>query len=221
MPSTADPAPWWPDGDNDPARIPVSALEHHAYCPRQAALIHLDGVFTDDVNTTRGQLAHERVDQPGIRATAAPGMRQHYAVPIWSTTLGLFGRCDVVEVGDGIAIPIEHKIGAYHPDGPADLQVAAQILCLAEMLDRPVPYGEVFTHVDRRRHRVELTEFLLGRVHDTIAQLRTILIERSLPLPCVDSRCQRCSMRDDCLPTALIAPIHDPDQPRPLGTWDG
>jgi CRISPR-associated exonuclease Cas4 len=141
---------WWPDGDTHAERIPLSALEHHAYCPRQAALIHVDGVFTDDVNTVRGHLAHDRVDRTGIRATATAGMRQHYAVPVWSTTLGLYGRCDVVEVRAEIAVPVEHKIGTYHPGGPADIQVAAQALCLREMLDFEVPHGEVFTHADRR-----------------------------------------------------------------------
>ena len=220
MPSTAEPTRWWPDGDNSAERIPVSALEHHAYCPRQAALIHLEGIFTDDVNTVRGQLAHERVDKPGIRATAAPGMRQHYAVPIWSATLGLYGRCDVVEIGEGLAVPIEHKIGSYHPGGPADLQVAAQIMCLAEMLNLAVPYGEVFTHSDRRRHRVDLTEQLTNLVHTTIAALRTVLAGPDLPPPLADSRCRRCSMLDDCLPHALTAPIHEPNRPQPLGTWD-
>ncbi|OXM50337.1 CRISPR-associated endonuclease Cas1 [Amycolatopsis thailandensis] len=32
------------------ASVPISALEHYAYCPRQAALIHLDRDFTDNAN---------------------------------------------------------------------------------------------------------------------------------------------------------------------------
>ncbi len=220
MPSTADTTPWWPDGDSSASRIPISALEHHAYCPRQAALIHIEGVFTDDANTVRGHLAHERVDKPGIRATAAPGMHQHYAVPVWSDVLGLYGRCDVVEVGHDITIPVEHKIGGYHPGGPADLQVAAQILCLREMLDTDVPYGEVFTHADRRRHRVALTEQLIDTIHTTTVALRAILADTHLPPPRADFRCRRCSMLNDCLPHALTAPTSEIIRPRPLGTWD-
>jgi CRISPR-associated exonuclease Cas4 len=210
---------WWPDGDSHAGRIPLSALEHHAYCPRQAALIHLDGVFTDDINTTRGQLAHERVDRPGIRASAAPGFRQHYAVPVWSAELGLYGRCDVVEIGRGRAIPVEHKVGHHRPGGPADVQVAAQALCLREMLDLEVPHGEVFTHADRRRHRVDLTDDLITTVHTTVVALRTVLTEPRLPPPVTDHRCRRCSLLEDCLPRALTRPT-DPYTPRPLGNWD-
>jgi CRISPR-associated exonuclease Cas4 len=212
---------WWPDGDNNADRIPLSALEHHAYCPRQAALIHLDGVFTDDVNTVRGHLAHDRVDRPGIRATAAPGTRHHYAVPVWSTSLGLYGRCDVLEVSATTAVPIEHKIGAYQPGGPADIQVAAQALCLQEMLDLDVPHGEVFTHADRRRHRVALTEHLIKTVHTTIAELRATLANTTLPRPIANARCRRCSLLDDCLPHAVVNPAATTFEPQPLGNWDG
>jgi CRISPR-associated exonuclease Cas4 len=209
---------WWPDGDSNAGRIPLSALEHHAYCPRQAALIHVEGVFTDDVNTVRGHLAHERVDKPGIRATAAPGVKQHYAVPVWSDALGIYGRCDVVEIGHGMAVPVEHKIGQYHPDGPADVQVAAQALCLREMLDLDVPYGEVFTHADRRRHRVAVTSALIAAVTETVTALRAVLTSPQLPPPVADRRCRRCSLLDDCLPRALTAPS-DLYSPRPLGDW--
>ncbi|BCJ58210.1 CRISPR-associated protein Cas4 [Micromonospora endophytica] len=210
---------WWPDGDNDAGRIALSALEHYAYCPRQAALIHVEGVFTDDGNTVRGQLAHERVDKPGVRATAAPGMRQHYAVPVWSRELGLYGRCDVVEIGHGTAVPVEHKIGRYQPHGPADVQVAAQAICLREMLDLDVPYGEIFTHADRRRHRVPLTDAMLSAVGETVAALRSALTAATLPPPAADRRCRRCSLLDDCLPKALNTAF-DLYSPRPLGDWN-
>lgn len=212
---------WWPDADTNADRIPLSALEHHAYCPRQAALIHLDGVFTDDVNTIRGHLAHDRVDTPGIRATATPGTRQYYAMPVFSRALGLYGRCDVVEIGDGTAIPVEHKIGRYQPGGPADIQVTAQVLCLREMLDLDVPHGDVFTHADRRRHHVTITDQLIDTVHTIVAQLRAALSSPHLPPPVTDRRrCRRCSLLDDCLPHIVASRPADLFTPRPLGDWD-
>ena len=33
--------------------IPISAIEHFVYCPRQCALIHCDGVWADNVYTVR------------------------------------------------------------------------------------------------------------------------------------------------------------------------
>jgi CRISPR-associated exonuclease Cas4 len=147
-------------------------------------------------------------------------MRQHYAVPVYSVTLGLYGRCDVVETGPGIAIPIEHKIGSYRPGGPADIQVAAQVLCLREMLDVNVPHGEVFTHADRRRHHVTVDESMLSSVRHTVDALRTTLAAPALPTPPADQRCRRCSLLNDCLPHALVRPTGDTFTPRELGHWD-
>ena len=46
--------------------IPLSALQHWAYCPRQCALIHLEQAFEENVFTLRGQAVHARADQPGV-----------------------------------------------------------------------------------------------------------------------------------------------------------
>ena len=35
--------------------VPLSALQHWHYCPRQCGLIHLEQVFDDNVHTLRGQ----------------------------------------------------------------------------------------------------------------------------------------------------------------------
>lgn len=38
--------------------IPLSALQHWAYCPRQCGLIHLEQVFEDNLHPARGQAVH-------------------------------------------------------------------------------------------------------------------------------------------------------------------
>ncbi|MCY3872685.1 MAG: Dna2/Cas4 domain-containing protein, partial [Rhodobacteraceae bacterium] len=42
--------------------VPISALEHFAYCPRQCALIHCDGVWSHNSHTVEGKREHRRVD---------------------------------------------------------------------------------------------------------------------------------------------------------------
>ena len=53
-----------PVDEADP--IPLSALQHWAYCPRQCGLIHLEQAFDDNLHTLRGQAVHRQVDQPGM-----------------------------------------------------------------------------------------------------------------------------------------------------------
>jgi hypothetical protein len=105
--------------------VPLSALEHYAYCPRQAGLILLEDGYADDMNTVRGTLLHRRVHEPG--SDSRPGVRTLRALPVWHDELGLVGVCDVVELdADGSVRPVEYKSGSYVAGGPADVQVGAQ-----------------------------------------------------------------------------------------------
>ncbi|WP_394756484.1 hypothetical protein [Rhodoferax sp.] len=47
-------------------QVPLSALQHWRYCPRQCGLVHLEQVFDENVYTLRGQALHPKVDQPGV-----------------------------------------------------------------------------------------------------------------------------------------------------------
>ncbi len=47
--------------------IPISALQHHLFCPRQCALIHVDGLWAENRLTAEGKVLHERSDTPGHR----------------------------------------------------------------------------------------------------------------------------------------------------------
>lgn len=199
--------------------IPISALEHHVYCPRQAALIHVDSYFESNLDTTRGDLAHATVDRVGIDRDRR-GQRVWHALPVWSHALGVHGVCDTVRFDTNGPMPVEHKSGTYTPGGPADLQVGAQVLCLREMFDAPVPIGVVFCGRDRRRHDVTVDDDLHERVLHTIAAMRALLDSAILPPAVNDHRCRRCSLRPGCLPdtsphahSALFLP-HDE------GTWD-
>jgi len=203
---------WLPDGDLSARRITLAALEHADYCLRQAALIHLDGVFVDDARTVSGTLAHKNVHQlkiPLQRPDAS--VRTVTGVPVWSDRLGLYGICDAVEVSATSVMPIEHKLGPYHPGGPADVQAAAQALCLAEMLEMNVPAACVFSHADRRRHRVEITAALSSRIADLAAAVRAVLETAQLPEAVHRPRCRRCSLRHDCLPSLVTAVVAAPD----------
>lgn len=216
---------WWPGGDSQVDRVALSALEHHAYCARQAALIHLDGVFTDNVDTTRGNVAHSRVhaEPARHRAPVPAGGRHLTGVQVWSERLGLYGVCDVVEVTRTQVVPIEHKVGRYVPGGPADIQAAAQAICLAEMQTRPVPHAVVYSYAERRRHTVDLTADLVWRVESTAEAVRATLAGPALPRAAADRRCHACSLRADCLPDLDPKNAADTDLflPRPLGLWEG
>jgi CRISPR-associated exonuclease Cas4 len=197
--------------------VPISALEHYEYCPRQAALIHVERYFESNLDTVRGDLAHTAVNLPGGGADRSR-RRVWRSLPVWSDELGLHGICDVVQFDPGGPTPVEHKSGRYLPGGPADLQVGAQAVCLREMFDAPVPVGVLFSGRDRQRHEVAIDATLVGRVVAATAAVRSLHTQPGLPSAVNDTRCTRCSLRPGCLPEALTC-ADDLYSPRAAGDW--
>ena len=183
--------------------IPLSALNHYAYCPRRCGLIHMEGEFTDNIHTARGNAEHVRVDRIAYQ-TKQSGARVEYALPVWSDQRGLIGKCDVVEFWpDGTVYPVEYKHGARKKWLNDDLQLAAQALCLEEMLGRPVTHGAIYHASSRRRREVEITPALRALVVETAEAIRAMLASGRLPPPVNDVRCRECSLIENCQPAAL------------------
>ena len=190
--------------DNDP--IPLSALQHWAYCPRQCALIHLEQAFEENVYTLRGQAVHNRADQPGV--TLRANLRVERALPLFSDRLGLVGKADVVEfLEDGTPYPVEYKHGSRNKKAAIaacdDLQLAGQALCLEEMSSKPVPEGALFYASSKRRRLVPITPELRDAVETATREIRAMLAAGTTPPPLNDERCRACSLRDLCQPEAL------------------
>lgn len=196
-PRDSDPVSAWEEAD----LVPISALQHYVYCPRQCALIHVEQVWSENVFTLRGRRAHERVDDPG-RRQREDGNRVR-ALPLWSERLGLVGRADmVIFQDDGTPYPVEHKVGPRRASHADQVQLCAQALCLEEMFDRPVPEGALFYGKTRRRRTVSFDASLRRDTEAVIAATRTLLQQTTLPEPAADNRCRRCSLLEACLPFA-------------------
>jgi CRISPR-associated exonuclease Cas4 len=181
-----------------PDLIPISALEHQSYCPRQCALIHQEQVFDENLFTLRGRLVHERVDRPPVAQGA--GGKEERSLPLFSDRLGLIGKADMVEVQDGAPYPVEYKSGPAANHRHADLQLCAQAMCLEEMWGVSVPRGAVYHAASRKRREVVFTPELRGRVLQTLDETRRTLASPVLPEPVNDSRCRHCSLKDACMP---------------------
>ena len=180
--------------------IMLSALQHYSYCPRQCALIHQEQIFEDNVFTIRGHLAHERVDsgESGMEY----GVRVERALPLFSERLGLVGKADVVEfLADGTPYPVEYKQGRRQQKLHDEVQLAAQALCLEEMMDKVVPEGAIYHHKTRRRRVVAIDTALREYTIALIQQVRALLASGVIPAPTAErALCQNCSLIDACQP---------------------
>lgn len=187
--------------------IPLSALQHWAYCPRQCALIHIEQVFEENLFTLRGQALHKRVDDPGCEVR--DGLRVERALPLFCDRLGLVGKADVVEfLPDGTPYPVEYKHGSRNKRADIaacdDIQLAAQALCLEEMFGLPVLEGALYYATSRRRRIVAIDSNLRAKTELTVAAVRQLLAGGVLPPPCNDEHCRACSLHDLCQPEAIV-----------------
>lgn len=180
--------------------LPLSALQHYLFCPRQCALIHIDGLWAESQETVEGRHLHEAADsqqhttRDGVRAVRGLWLRSH--------RYGIVGRSDVVEFpAHGPPRPVEYKRGRPKAIDADRVQLCAQALCLEEMLGLVVPEGHLFYARTRRREPVALSSSLRGKTLETISSVRNLLVEALTPRADYEPRkCDRCSLKDLCLP---------------------
>lgn len=179
--------------------LPISGLQHLAFCPRQWALIHLEQAWAENRLTAEGRLLHENADVPGR------SRRQNVTVVrgLWlrSSRLRLSGRADVVEFHPQ-PFPVEYKRGKQKPTDCDLVQLCAQALCLEEMQNTTVPSGAMFYGEPRRRLEVEFTTTLRQNTEALAETMHRLYEMRQTPLAQPGPHCCQCSLTNICLPNA-------------------
>ena len=158
--------------NQDSRLIPLSALQHYAFCPRQCALIHNEQAWAENYLTAQGKALHERVDsgEPETRK----GVRFERTVHVSAEKLGISGVLDLVEVETktGRLKPVEYKRGKPKPDLMDELQLCAQGLCLEEMTEQTVSEGTLWYMQTRHRVLVVFSDDLRAQTLATIVGVR-------------------------------------------------
>lgn len=195
--------------------IPISALQHYLYCPRQCALIHVEQLWAESWHTAEGRVLHERADQP--RAERRRGVRTVTAMPLAHGALGITGIADVVEFHEGPegeqAFPVEYKRGRPKAHRADEVQLCAQALCLEAMLEQPIADGALFYGETRRRTDVAFDPALRQLTRETIDATRAMLASAITPTAQYSPKlCDACSLIDLCQPKLL-------NRPRSVNAW--
>lgn len=192
--------------------LPLSGIQHFAFCRRQWALIHIEKLWAENVRTVEGNIMHQRAhdeDATELRGDVLilRGLR------IASEKLGLSGACDVVEFhqnpqgvtlqgreGRWLPYPVEYKRGKPKEDDCDQLQLCAQAMCLEEIFVCHIPEGSLYYGETRRRQRVSFTPELRERVESMTAEMRAYYERRHTPSARPSKACNACSLKDLCLP---------------------
>lgn len=191
--------------------IPLSRLAHAGYCLRRAALLTNEQLWQENADTAKGREAHKRVHTNRIERRGE--YLQLFEYDVFSKELNIAGKCDCIEAErdeSGCVIPVaefpvrlypvEYKSGKIRDEEEYELQLCAQAMCLEEMYQTNIPEGAIFYISSHRRKNVVFTEELRNQVRETIRRLEDIRRNYRIPPARSDSKCKRCSLREQCLP---------------------
>lgn len=183
--------------------LPLSALQHFVFCPRQCALIHLEGVWEGNQHTVEGDIMHARVHELGCETRGDTCITRNVAVR--SLRLGVAGQADCVaftyeEKTIISAFPIEYKRGKPKMHRADEVQLCAQAMCIEEMCNISVPHGAIFYGKTRRRMSVECDEELRDYTRDIACQLHALISSGKTPEAHYEKKCRSCSLINTCMP---------------------
>lgn len=190
----------------------LSGIQHFAFCRRQWALIHVEGQWAENMRTVKGEIIHDRAHDEHLKESR-PDCLVTRGLRVSSYTLGVVGKCDVVEfhrVANGVVLhgrdgywqpyPIEYKKGKPK-DYPADeLQLCAQAMCLEEMLCCHIPEGALYYHDIHRRVPVAFDQERRLSVQQMLAEMHQYMENGYTPRVKPKIHCNACSLKPICLP---------------------
>ena len=205
---------------SDDDLLPLSGLQHMAFCERQWALIHIEQQWEENPLTAEGRVLHERVHESGSESRKTLVVVR--GLPLHSFRLGISGQADAVEFratqsDDAAGVVLEGRSGRWLPSPVeykrgkpkrqiCDLaQVCAQALCLEEMFGITIPGGALFYDTPRRRQEVAFTTELRGQTERLCARMQDLHGRRETPPPVYTRGCESCSLKNVCLPRTLAA----------------
>jgi len=196
--------------------LPISALQHLAFCERQCALIHLEGIWLENQLTAEGRGLHERAHVADVEVR--PGVRIVRGLRLRSMRLGLTGQADVVEfqsadeandlvklpgvLGWWRPFPVEYKRGRPKANRCDEIQLCAQAICLEEMLQVRIQEGALYYGTPRRRTGVTFGLGLREETERMATRLRALMASGRTPPAVLEPKCRKCSLIEICMPGA-------------------
>jgi CRISPR-associated protein Cas1 len=198
------------DNHESVEQIPARMINEYTYCPRLFFLEYVQQEWAHNADTLDGRFVHRRVDEERGRVPEPKKVvempRLHArSVLLGSDALGVTARVDVIEADDGRVIPVDYKRGAP-PDVPEGAYEPERVqVCVQGLLLREHGYecdeGALYFAETNQRVRVELTDELVTRTQELIAEARRVAANQTIPPPLVRSpKCPRCSLVGICLP---------------------
>ncbi len=201
----------------DDELLPLSAIQHYAFCERQWGLIHLERQWQENLGTAEGRILHDKVHDSEYTESRG-GIIYVRALPLKSYQLGLWGVADMVEFhpladpgqtkgtplpgrsGRYLPIPVEYKRGRPKKDDRDAVQLCSQAICLEEMLEVELDKGYLYYGQTQHRSEIVFDQRLRLRVRELSKDMHHCFESGQTPPARKGVKCNLCSLEDVCIP---------------------
>ena len=193
--------------------LQLSGIQHYCYCKRQWYLIHVLQAWSDDERTVSGDLFHRNADDPFKKEKRGDVVISR-SIPVSSSSLGVSGRCDVVEFRkdpSGVFVPqigfrclvrpVEYKVGRRKSGRWDDVQLCAEAICLEETLGTEINSAFLYYGLEKRRTEIVLSDDLRTYTRGIAKEMHEDFDNKRAILPEYTKECKKCSLIDICLPS--------------------
>lgn len=193
----------------------ISGIQHFCFCRRQWALIHIENYWAENRLTAEGKIMHDKVHNDEI-TSKHNGIITLRGLPVRSNQLMITGSCDAIELipdDTGIYIrnregkwrihPVEYKRGKPKADDCDRLQLAAECLCLEEMLSCEIEQASLYYGMTRRREEVLIDDILRDHLNSMISEMWDYYRRKYTPKVKSGKHCTNCSLVDNCMPKLM------------------
>lgn len=196
-----------------PDYLPARMLNEFVYCPRLFFYEWVEGVFRDNLDTTKGSHRHAKIDSrseelPDSSKLIDEDRLHSKSVTLSSDRYGLIAKMDLIEASEGVVTPVDYKIGAPYKDDDGHptmwdtdrIQLAVQALVLRDN-GYECREGVIYYVKTKQRVPLEITDEVVEETVQALKAARDLAEQGTIPPPLDNSpKCPRCSLVSICLP---------------------
>ncbi len=190
----------------------LSGIQHFTFCRRQWALIYIEQQWEENLRTVEGHIMHENAHGGKLCEKRGDTVISR-SMSVFSRRLGISGICDVVEfhktdggvklhglAGKYDVVPVEYKRGSPKENDADVLQLAAQAMCLEEMLACDIHKGYLYYGEQKKRTVVDISDTVREKVKLCCMQMHQLYERCHTPKVKISKACNACSIKNLCLP---------------------
>lgn len=192
--------------------LQLNLIQHYRFCSRQCALIFLEKVWLENVDTVIGSYVHQNVDDKFFDEKRENKMIVR-SMPLRSERMKLIGIADVVEFTkskNGVRVRnysglwkpyvVQYKKGKPKKEDCDIMQLVAEVMAVEEMFQTRIEKSALYYKTTNKRVVVEIDEELREKAKECVRKMHEMIGEKKTPPAKIGKNCNRCSLKEKCMP---------------------